>query len=307
MPLKNSFKLLVNFFGLLWVLILYAAIILIVIASFGVAMFSSILNKVAEMQIGSTISSAFNTILSGEEVNDAIIIIAGKVSEFFHLINTNEFFGLKNILIFITISLFTNILISLFQLPATIIVDSKMSSNYSPRFFRTYFSSFGLSVRFALCNLLFVLGYSVFSGALWFLIYRLTLLPYLGLFSPMFFCLTALILLSLRSTLSAYWIAETLESRKIFPSFASALKISLRSFNKTFTSFMILWGFLFAINIFFGFFTFGAGLIITVPVSMIMVIILKMTLYYENKSKRYYLDEERLYTPKTAKIEAEQI
>ena len=57
-----------------------------------------------------------------------------------------------------------------------------------------------------------------------------------------------------------------------------------------FAYFLVAWVIIIALNIFVGLFTLGAGLLISIPVSMLFVSILNMTLYYGKNGKRYYVD-----------------
>ncbi len=60
---------------------------------------------------------------------------------------------------------------------------------------------------------------------------------------------------------------------------------------------MFAWTLIIAVNMLVGLFTFGAGLILTVPLSLLFVNVLNMTVYYGKNGRRYYTDSATVVTP----------
>ena len=49
-----------------------------------------------------------------------------------------------------------------------------------------------------------------------------------------------------------------------------------------------------AVNIFFGLFTLGVGLFVTIPLTFYFMTVLNSTLYYQNNNLRYYIDKNTI-------------
>jgi len=68
-------------------------------------------------------------------------------------------------------------------------------------------------------------------------------------------------------------------------------------------SFCAVWAIILVFNLFIGVFTFGVGLIATVPVSVLLVAILNMTHFYTKTGRRYYAGGQILTPLKRVKNE----
>ena len=64
-----------------------------------------------------------------------------------------------------------------------------------------------------------------------------------------------------------------------------------KNFAKVFSNAIIVTITIFFVNIFLGVFTVGAGLIITLPTSMVFICIFNLTSYFGSCGERYYLSE----------------
>ena len=107
-----------------------------------------------------------------------------------------------------------------------------------------------------------------------------------------------LVLLAVRYSLIAMWApAAVLREGGIFRSFGFSVKSAFRHFGSVFSTYLMAWTLIIAVNMLVGLFTFGAGFILTLPMSLLFMHLLNMTTYYGKNGKRYYVDAATVVTP----------
>ncbi len=289
---KNAFKIMVDRFGLVWMLLLYIFILAVVLVSVSMAFMIPIYRIFLGGGIIEEIYALFKSIVGGDSINawfEQIRNIGQSVSDLFA-----ENFALRlnsALWLIIVVVLAYRFLIGLYELPLISVLEGSMSSNARIGFGGQLVSKLGKSSRFTLVKMLYTIVFDVIVAIVMYGLFLLLDVSGIAVFAPFLIMLVFIVLMSLRYSFIAMWSPRVIvDGGKIFSSFAFSVKSACKNFGSVFAYFLVAWVIIIALNIFVGLFTLGAGLLISIPVSMLFVSILNMTLYYGKNGKRYYVD-----------------
>lgn len=206
-------------------------------------------------------------------------------------------FNTGALVIFVFIFAFRFIL-GLYEIPLTVVIEGFMSSNARMGFTGRFISNIGKSSRFVLVKMLYTVVFDIvilFSVYWLFELFNLSVVKY---FAPFIIMLAVLILLTVRYTFIAMWAPDAvLRDKGVFRAFGYSVKKSVRNMGSIFTTFICAWTLIIAVNMLTGIFTFGAGLILTLPLSVLFINFLNMAVYYGKTGRRYYTDANTVVTP----------
>ncbi len=275
---KNAFKIMVDRFGLVWMLLLYIFILAVVLVSVSMAFMIPIYRIFLGGGIIEEIYALFKSIVGGDSINawfEQIRNIGQSVSDLFA-----ENFALRlnsALWLIIVVVLAYRFLIGLYELQLMSVLE--------------LVSKLGKSSRFTLVKMLYTIVFDVIVAIVMYGLFLLLDVSGIAVFAPFLIMLVFIVLMSLRYSFIAMWSPRVIvDGGKIFSSFAFSVKSACKNFGSVFAYFLVAWVIIIALNIFVGLFTLGAGLLISIPVSMLFVSILNMTLYYGKNGKRYYVD-----------------
>lgn len=166
-----------------------------------------------------------------------------------------------------------------------------MSSNAKLSLMGNVISLSGKSVLYVLVRLLF----TIISDIIFFFImwgsYKLLKLSSMTLLIPFFELLLFMALISLRRCFSVIWIENIVIGKmKIFNAFAQSTKSGFKHFGSVFSRYFVSWLIIYVFNSLMTILTFGVGLIISIPTSILFLKILEMTAYYSWHDMCFYLD-----------------
>ena len=173
-----------------------------------------------------------------------------------------------------------------------------MSSLTKYSFTNCYVSNFGKSTVLALSKLITSLPLNLF---IWLGAYFLasTLYPKIGVLAIVLTFFLLILFVSLKHTVFCGWKpAYLIHDEKVFVALKMGVKSSFKRFFRTLSGFLVLIISLFIINIFALTLTVGVGLLVTLPLTTILIAILEEVVYREVLGMRYYVDAEHIITPK---------
>lgn len=199
----------------------------------------------------------------------------------------------------ITAVLLPTFLMGLGRFTICFIAMNKTSSLTEVGFTNSLFSNLGSALAYSSVKMLFDIVFFAFSGLIFCLYLKLADSVLLALILGFVF-LTLLVgleafKLSLFSNFAPLMIEENKRTGKAFK---LSLKCAFKSFGRTFSNCVIVVITIIAVNMFFGIFTIGVGLILTIPTSQVFVGIFMDINYYTTHGKRYYLSENLIAEPK---------
>lgn len=298
MSFKNAVKILLSKFGLVWAVLLFLLVLIALMACLSVSFIIPIINSLRDAGVGDMITKLFSSIVEGgwdpsgwmEQIRDVMTLstttitgnVAARVSTIFLAI------------IFIFAYRF---FVGLYELPLISVLEASMSNNARIGFMGSFISRLGISCRFTLCKMIYTIAYDIILYAILYAAFGLFSVPGLGILAPFIIMMLFILLNAFRYSVISMWAPAVIVGKMpIFAAFGFSVVRGFKNFYSVFSSFLVAWILIVALNLLLGIFTFGAGLLLTVPVSMLFLSILDMTLYYGKNSKRYYVDSA-VFTP----------
>ena len=291
MSFKNSFRLLTTNFSVVWKQLLY--LLIISVFSFGIAycIFLPALDILKSEGVISQFAEIFETIYTAPKeiitaCKDAILHLFEVIKSNFSIIGANVIFSLFfakfvfDVLKYISYYNVTNVMYMKLTSYLDIGYTRNLISNIWPSL-RYALSRFVLSVPFdliiAVCLILFL---KFISGTL-------TIIFGLFIFIAIFIVITSI-------KISLFTPFATVMIEKQYPPFKAFMignKKIKKSFTRVFSNAIVAIMTLIVANLFLGVFTVGAGLLITIPATLVFICILNLTSYLGASGERYYLTD----------------
>lgn len=288
----------VHIFHVLWTLLLYVLLVAVIVVGLVYAAFTPVAKAIAELNAGAAFTDAVNLILTQGNFAEGANKIVDTFNSIIAVLTSPGKIGWLFLWLSLIVGVLGRFLIALYELPLTSLIEGHMSSNANFKFLPRFVGMIGKSCKASLVKMIFAIPYDAAAGLILYGVSRLWHVQ--GLFFLMPFCLAAalIILLALKEVFFCLWRPEiVLTGKPIFKCLFSGAAKSLKNIKRVFSVMTISWLCVLALNFFFALVLFGAGLIITVPVSMLFMSIVRMTLYYNIDGRRYYLNETNIYTP----------
>ena len=307
MRFKHSFKILIARFSLVWNILFYYFLITVIIASVGAAILIPLIDTFKSMGL----AQDFNEILVSLFQNESPKALSTKFMDLYFRI-INEFlvvpkvgWSLRIFLLGI-IGILARLLYGFGEMAVLSVLEGHMSANARYSFAGAYLSNLWKSIKYQISKMLLTLPYDTFMVFVLYLMTFLFRISALRLFLPLLIMIIFIVLVSFRLTALSHWGASiAVDNKGVFKGFKHGLKLVFRrkNFLQVFSAFVVVVILAIAINIFVTFFTLGAGLLLTVPFTILWCNSLSMTSYYVAMGRRYYIDSDTIVTSPTVKDE----
>lgn len=295
MSIKNAFKIVLSRFEIVGEILLLLFIMLLVFCGLGAIYVQPILRAAVDLNLSEAIANIFSTFFSGGTFSDVFT----SIKEVFVLVK-QIFIRDEGIVFdtFVVPFLFFITFILLFnmhELPLCKVLEARMSSNAKISLMGNTISLSGKSALYVLVKLLVVAISDAIIFTVLFGCYKLFSLLSITFFIPFALLLLYLVLISIRKCFTITWVQEiVVGEKKIFPAFAESVKSGFSHFWYTFAGYFVCLIISITVNGLMALLTFGVGLIVSIPVTLLFFKSLEMTAYYSWKGKRYYLDGHRI-------------
>ncbi len=308
MSYRNSLKLLISNFSVVWKQLLY--VLIISFSCFGLAYLTFIptINLLKAEGVVSEISGIFETIYTSPK--NTFSTCQQTFVHLFDVIKANPSICWGSIL---GVAFFGYILFRLLKFISyynvTYLMHMKMTSFVEVGFTRSLISNFTASLRYALSRLVYSFVFTLIRTLIIFIYLRYasgTLSILLGLF----IIVTILIVLSaIEISLFTGHAVSMIEKGGEISAFKALLvgnKATFKKYPRIFSNSIMVALSILVLNVFLGLFTVGAGLIITIPTSIVFKCIFDLASYFGAKSERYYLSENTIAVSKDNKISSKE-
>lgn len=301
MAFKNALKILVSKFGLVWIILLYGITVFALLFAISLPFSLPLLSSIKDAGIGGHFNILFDSVLSGEtlpvlfeKIHDIMLALKNMF-----ITDTSAVVNVVMLLVLV-LGVFFRFFIGLYEIPLTNVLEGNMSSNARIGFMSCFISKLGKSVKFNLSKMMYTLAYDGLLYLFIFNLFDMFNISFLKWFAPFIIMVVFLVLIALRYSVIAMWAPSIVVGQhKIFDGFGFGIKRTFKNFGSVFSTFIIAWTLIIAFNIIVGLFTFCAGLLITVPLSMLLINIINMTIYYSKNNRRYYVDNTVITPPET--------
>lgn len=299
MIFRNTFRLIITNFSVVWKLLCYYAICIFVTILFCGVVAYPILSELNSANVFSNLLEIVNNLFSSspvttartfEEVNRTILEIMSSSSYTFNYV----FMGL---FVFFILPVALDLAI----LPASEAIYGYMASQTNYSFTGRYFKSFKKSLKFALTKYLVMLPFNIIIVSLVYLMVRLaTMGNVLYFLLDVFILAVMLLFISLKTTLfSCFAPAYTTLEVGVFSALKESFRFVSRKFGSIFSTSILLVLIAFALNLLFCVFTLTIGLIVTIPFTIFMFIVFHMVGFFSAQGGRYYIYTDTLARPET--------
>ena len=298
MAFKNAFRILFNRFSVVWVLAAYILVVLVLVIPLSLFFLLPIVSAFEDAGILTQINDAFSILLDTGNITYIGIEIQSIWRNSLKVFRESRMLTAQISVAFVIFILIFKFLLGFYELAVTKILDGSMGANAKLGFIHSYISLLRRSVRFVAVKLLYTLLYDLIFFTLLYILLGLFSSPATALIAPFLITLYVVIFVSLRYALVAFWAPFVgIDNKKIFNALGLSIALFAKNFRQVYGGFLALWLLIIALNVFIGLFTFGVGLIATIPISMLIVNILNMTFYYTRTGKRFYADDKIITPP----------
>ncbi len=299
MAFKNALKMLLSKFRCIWAILLYLLITTVVIVCLSIPFAMPVLRTLRDDGILALITSLFSNSSDGLTFSAWL----GKLGDIATGIKDSILGYMPAALsagawlVFVLIFAY-RFLAGLYEIPLIDVLESSMSSNAKFGYCGRFISRIGKSSCYSLVKIIYTVVADAVIIGIMFALMQLFNIAVLKFVVPFILMTTLFVLLALRYTVISMWAPHAVvRERGIFRSFGYSVKKSFKNFGSIFSTFLVAWILIIAVNMLIGVFTFGAGLIITIPVSVLFINLLNMAIYYNKTGKRYYVDSTTVVTP----------
>lgn len=297
MMFKNSTKLLIANFSIVWKLILYY----VLVAGITIGLIAPFFGEIATHFNASGTLSEIGNILTHFNVSVNPFTLVGEISQVvLKLVELAFTFFVANPVIatYLTIVIFYvfPFLLGLKDLPIAQTLFGYMSSLTRYNFVGAFMRLFGRSVRYSLFKSLIMLPFNLLICIVFVLTLKLTAIGgIISYFLPFILVAIILLLASLKKTIFAGWTpAKVVYDCNMFKAFRKGFKAVCRRFLKVFSTALVITLLCAAVNYLFGTFAFP----IIIPFFAGAFHVFEMVMFYGSQGMRYYVDLDTIISPK---------
>ncbi len=313
MIFKNSFHLLIDNFGLNFKLLLYK----IIVGALGIALSAAFLFPTLNMiftsdsfnEIADLFGEFFKALISGniEFLQGFADALHGKITVFLSFLQEKTpnvvFFFVMLVLIFLV----TRFLSGMGNFVFGKLIGDKMSSYSKTSFSTAYISNLGRAMLWQVVYVPITFVYDICMLALCYLVFLILLSIISSSIVASFIALmfsVALLLVSQAVKLTVFSNAVpalVCDKVNLRTAFKKSFSFTKERFASLFTTYLVTALLILCLNVLFAFASFGAALLITIPMSYMILICIQFVSYYTYEKKKYFLTESQIVAPKEEK------
>ena len=298
---KNSIRILFSNFNLVWKTLLYTLVCFAVIA--GASYFTAVpvFKLLLENGFFELIKATFSNFVNNLNLAEFIKGVGDISNNFVETIVVNFPNVWLSITLFLVIAIVIGRLITdLIKLPSSYVLYSSMSSNMKVGLISSFFGNAKKVLAFEFSKFIITFPIDLIIGYVIILCFKLfSVGGVISWLTPFIIIFVATILVAFRISLFSCWMPSVaVKNDNVFKCLKDNFKLINRRFFKVFATSIGIVLTIIAINGFALVFTFGVGLLVTVPLSIVLTIIFQMTAYYSSYGMRYYVDYSTIVEPK---------
>lgn len=301
MVFKNSIKILFSNFNLVWKMLLY---LLVWCVFFGIVVylfarpivemidtagfFNRFVDVYTDFLTSLNLTSLFDSI--AQLFDEVFIFIVNNISELW------VYFGAIGLIILFVAPIVCNLIC----MPTCISLHLYMGSMARQGLSVSLRENFARNLRFQFAYYFVTLPINAIGIALLMLSFELFNMSWVVSLLAVFGIIIGFILFSaFKQTLFSAWIPTAVVMNfDVWKSFRVATKLSFKKFGKVFGNAIGIVLSLLCLNVFLGIFSFMSGLLISIPVTIVLLNVFGMLVVYEGQGMRYYVDIYNVVTPK---------
>lgn len=306
MKFKHTFNVFVNNFSVTYKLLLYRLIVTVVCALIGALAMWPLIAKITDTAQIEAFANAFNTLGRGfadlkldgiqnglTQLKDAF----GGLSELWES-KTGEIVGSAVILVFFY--LVRSFLQGFGNYTAAAVINDKMALQANSPFVHTLVKNLGKAALYNLIYIPLVFLYDIVCVAILYALIFVALPSSLALVKIFVFTTALVLLNAIKMTFTTDWLPSLVHGKTTN---RKAMAVSFSQKGKhtanVFSNYLVLILVILAGNVAAILFTLGAGFLITMPASYLMLISFELINYCDNNDIKYFTDKNTIVRPET--------
>lgn len=294
MPIKNTLKIFATKFSMVYSILLYLVVMLIIVASASVFAIVPVYHFLEEEGIAVKIGE----IITQFVINGYSADLVEQTIDCFNLIKDvivmrADIVIIAILYVFLVLGVLCRLIAGMLELPMLKKLQGAMSDNASYGFVGQFISTFGDSVLYSVVKILvkFAADVAVYVLVLFLSSYLFNTAA--RIIVPFAACFILVAYYAFKAGLTACWGASVaVDGRSIFGSLKYSAKMFFSDFPRLYGTYVIMLFLLLGANFFIARYTFGAGIVISLPISIFLIYVFNMTYFYEKRGYRYYVGEE---------------
>ena len=301
MTFKNSMKILLTNFSLVWKVLLFLSLCTMVLGTLVYLTLKSVVMLLLDSGVLNVFIDSYSAFLTDlnftlflQDIGDGVVMLGDWFKSVFPRIWIN-------ILLFVLlIVIFRSIIYNLAYMPITNKINYYMGSMTKYPFINSFVSTFGLNLKYQLVYTFTLLPIKLLSTYAIVKMFRLFTINGLFPLVSLFLIILAFTLISvIRVCLFNVWIpAMVVFNNGVFSALFRGIKISIRKFWTTFSNSTILVLTILVVNVMAGLATVGVALLVTIPASYILYSIFGLVVLYDAQGMKYYVDSYNVVVPR---------
>ena len=294
--LKNAIKILFCNITSTWKVLLYKLLVVICTLGLTTVLIMPIIDVLIKENFFQTIGQTVNNLTFNMNLQNVFLGIQELLQSFWLIISQNNLSGFTifSAIVLVILYYFCS---GLYKLALTDSLNAYMSSYTKSGFLNSYVANIKKGSLLSLLKVGIVLPFDILIIGLCVLIFQV--LSKTSAIATLIVVVLIVVLFALKHTLFCGWeTAIATHNCGVFEGLKRSFKIVKRKFLKIFSDNLLIMLFVFVFDMFMIFFTVGAGLIVTLPLTSVFVTTYSNVAYYECSGMRYYLDSNNICTPR---------
>ena len=301
MLFKNSIKILFSNFKNVWKSLLYFLGVFVFTILFMYLAIKPIYNLLVDTGFIQGVLDVYANFLKSLNLEDLLLSIKELGGEFLDILNENiGIIWINFVAIFLTMFLFNIFMSNLAIMANCNCLNYYMGSMSEQGFYMSFKETFGRNLKITLAHYFVSLPMKFLTIGLFVFSLKLFSVTWLWSMGAVFLIICILVLtLSFNLSIFVAWIPTmTILNFGVWKSFKMSLKMVFKKFGRIFGCAVGLVLTLITVNMFLGLFTFGVGLLVSVPASYMLYSAFGMIIGFEGQGMRYYVDIYNVITPR---------
>ena len=299
--LKNSLKIFLGNIGTGWKVLVYKALIILCALGLTTAIMMPVVNALYKAHYFTEVSNVINSLSFSFSLQNLLTSTIGLFEKMWTILSNANLiafvvvFGILLLCVYYYVG-------GLYKLALAESVYTYMASYAKIGFMSCFVGKLKKSSIYCLIRLITSLVMDI-------IIFTLCILTFNGLKSSLTVATIVVIIMivvlcSLKNTVLCGWeTAICVHNCSCFEALKKSFKMCLQKFFKIWSDNAFIVIFALAINVFMIFATMGIGLIVTIPLTCVLLACYNGVAYFESRGMRYYLDSNNIFSP--SKLESQ--
>ena len=294
MPIKNTLRIFASKFSLVYSILLYLLIMVVIISSISVFAIIPVYRFLEEKGVTDMLGELITRFVINGYSSDLVQLASQCFDKIKGALSYRmDLFLLSSLYSVLVLGILFRLITGMLELPLLKKLRGAMSDNASYGFFGLFVSTFADSLLYSVIKILIKFLADVAVYALVYFISAALFNTAARMAVPFVACFILVAYYAFKAGLTACWGASVaVDGRSIFGSLKYSVKTFFSDFPKLYGTFVVMLFLLLGINFFIARYTFGAGIVISVPISLFSIYVFDMTYFYTKRGYRYYVGNE---------------